>query len=246
LVTFATQITALSKIILSPFRGNPKLKLIFVMILFPLFFNTLSFILTDNIIKSEKILQDYSIFLEPLTLKEYNDRENENRNGNRNGNQNNNNYHLEENQLKESKNDKRNNNILDVNYNKSNKEKGILKTYIIHDILLLENNNEYNNHNNEYNLCECKSNTDNNNNKICNCIPNRKNDLNIKSDNINSNYNENKNITLNNKKTEKQKEKENEKNEFDSCFNYDYKKNENNNDNKKLDSDVKDKLQKSK
>lgn len=62
LVIFSKYIDELAKILLKPLTGNPKLKLIFVMIIFPIVFNSLQFWITDNIIKSEKIENDFSYF----------------------------------------------------------------------------------------------------------------------------------------------------------------------------------------
>ena len=50
---FSMQLEELAKIAIIPFKNNPKVKLVFVMIIFPVIFNALCFWITDNIIKSD-------------------------------------------------------------------------------------------------------------------------------------------------------------------------------------------------
>jgi magnesium-transporting ATPase (P-type) len=50
---FFSAFQSLGIFLLQQFKGNPKLKLIFVMIVFPLIFNTLQFWITDNFIQEK-------------------------------------------------------------------------------------------------------------------------------------------------------------------------------------------------
>jgi hypothetical protein len=49
----------LGSLILSPFKNNTKLKLVVVMIVYPIFFITLQFILTDSFIKKNIEVEDH-------------------------------------------------------------------------------------------------------------------------------------------------------------------------------------------
>lgn len=55
---FATYFQALGVFLLKGFKGNPKLKLVFVMIVIPVFFNTLQFWITDNFIQRHNLSED--------------------------------------------------------------------------------------------------------------------------------------------------------------------------------------------
>jgi hypothetical protein len=55
LMLFYRAVEFVGKFILKPVKGDPKLKLIFVMIIFPTIFNIMQFWFTDNFIKSSKV-----------------------------------------------------------------------------------------------------------------------------------------------------------------------------------------------
>ncbi len=57
LMLFYRVVEQIGKFILNPVKGDPKLKLIFVMIIFPTVFNIMQFWFTDNFIKSSKVYQ---------------------------------------------------------------------------------------------------------------------------------------------------------------------------------------------
>lgn len=60
MIAFGRYLEFIGVTILIPIGDNNKFKLIFVMILFPIFVNSLQFWITDNIIKSNKPIQEQS------------------------------------------------------------------------------------------------------------------------------------------------------------------------------------------
>jgi hypothetical protein len=76
---FFTSFQSFGIFLLKDFKGNPKLKLVFVMIVIPMIFNTLQFWITDNFIQRHTISEDENPLLAEKSLLKSEQKDNENK-----------------------------------------------------------------------------------------------------------------------------------------------------------------------